>query len=284
MPIIGRTDAASNSVIMAPAQFGKAPTTTNRDALYQNTTADAFVTNETIGMYAISEEEMNFASVLGLQSATPNNAGSGGSYVPGDTFTLANTDGVAFVDAVINVYSTKVRTVTATAASGTDYANGDTVTCNTGTMTTNAVFTVTTGTANTSIASLTLTTNGVFTTNPTLNASPLRTLTGNGSGGTANLTMGIVSVTVSNSGTYTTAPGNVTAHAPAANTSATGTGATFSLTFANREPEAKRAGMTGWAIRRQGTGGRAGRVSYELLVATGGAMTNSTADDTYLPQ
>jgi hypothetical protein len=147
-------------------------------------------------------------------------------------------------------------------------------------MTTNAVFTVTTGGANTSVASLALTTNGVFTTNPTLNTAALATLTGAGTGATANVTMGINTVTVVGAGMYTTAA-NGTANAP---TGGSGTGATLTLTFSAGVPEAKFAGATGWALRTEGSGGRAGRVQYEVLVAgVGGESANGTTDDPYLP-
>jgi hypothetical protein len=54
----GSSDASSNSVLYAPAQVNLTPNTTNRDALYGNTTADAFVTGATIGMFAVDANEM----------------------------------------------------------------------------------------------------------------------------------------------------------------------------------------------------------------------------------
>lgn len=40
---------------------------------------------------------------------------------------------------------------------------------------------------------------------------------------------------------------------------------------------------SGWVLRREGTGGRAGRVNYEVLVATG-TITGDASDDTQLPE
>lgn len=57
MPLWGNTDTTGNSTIYAPAQFGKAPNTANRDALYGNTTAGAFVTGATIGQYGVDTNE-----------------------------------------------------------------------------------------------------------------------------------------------------------------------------------------------------------------------------------
>lgn len=54
----GKSDAASNSVIWAPTSVKLAPDTTNRDALYGNTTADSFVTNQTIGMFGVDSNEV----------------------------------------------------------------------------------------------------------------------------------------------------------------------------------------------------------------------------------
>lgn len=39
----------------------------------------------------------------------------------------------------------------------------------------------------------------------------------------------------------------------------------------------------GWVLRKEGTGLRAGRVTYETLVASGSIPTNDGADDTYFP-
>lgn len=49
-----------------------------------------------------------------------------------------------------------------------------------------------------------------------------------------------------------------------------------------RENEAPRAAHAGWALRTEGTGGRAGRVQFEVLVA-GGSITGDAADDALLP-
>jgi hypothetical protein len=38
----------------------------------------------------------------------------------------------------------------------------------------------------------------------------------------------------------------------------------------------------GWVLRKEGTGGRAGRVTYEVLVAAG-SLTGDASDDTYFP-
>ena len=55
------------------------------------------------------------------------------------------------------------------------------------------------------------------------------------------------------------------------------------MAYANTaDTEADSVPHSGWVIRTEGTGNRAGRVSYEVLVA--GGITGDAADDTQLPE
>lgn len=54
----GKNDAASNSVIWAPTSVKLAPTRANANTLFGNTTADAYVTGTTIGMYGVDDAEI----------------------------------------------------------------------------------------------------------------------------------------------------------------------------------------------------------------------------------
>lgn len=58
MALWGNTDAASNSTIFAPAQVKLTPNTTNRDNLFGNTTADAFITGITVGQFGVDSNEV----------------------------------------------------------------------------------------------------------------------------------------------------------------------------------------------------------------------------------
>lgn len=51
-------DSAANSVIWAAAQVNKTPNTANRDALWGNTTANAFVAGVTVGMFGVDDAEI----------------------------------------------------------------------------------------------------------------------------------------------------------------------------------------------------------------------------------
>lgn len=132
------------------------------------------------------------------------------------------------------------RVVTAVVGSnaGANYANNDVVRLNTGTATTNAEFTVTTGAANTSVASVVVSQNGVFSAAPTLV-----------SGATNNKTVG----------------------------NASANGLLLTVTLA-RAYETTKVPHTGWNVRKVGQGGRAGRVQYETLVAGGITSSNASDD------
>lgn len=278
MPLWTTTDNANGAPLSVASQFNKTPNTANRDALYGNTTADAFITGQTTSVLAVDSTEIAVGD-LTLSAVEANNVGTGGSFIPGEILGLTATGGTAASVATVKVNSTKVRTVTANPATGSGYANGDTLTCNTGVMTTNAVFTVTTGASNTSVASLALTSNGVFTENPTLLNSALKNLVvanTSANGATANLTMRIDALSVVNPGRYSVVPTAVNNNTLTG--SATGTGATAKLTWASIS---KGVPHTGWVIRTEGSGGRAGRVHYEVLVA--GHVTGDGSDDALLP-
>lgn len=58
MPLWGNQDAASNSTIFAPTSVKLAPNSANRDNLFNNTTADAFISGVTVGQFAVDEKEI----------------------------------------------------------------------------------------------------------------------------------------------------------------------------------------------------------------------------------
>ena len=54
----GTGDDHANSVSYAPQQYKKEATPANQQALYGNTTADAFVTGATVGQFAVDTNEI----------------------------------------------------------------------------------------------------------------------------------------------------------------------------------------------------------------------------------
>lgn len=242
-------------------------------------------------------------------TATINNKGTGGNYIPGETLTAATGTGTA---ATLNVSSTSVRTI-AIAVAGSGYVNGDVITVQSGTGThANAV--VTTGAADTIPASLALANGGIYTVNPTLAAAATANTTGAGAGLTVNLTTKVNAVAIKTAGSYTVLP---TLTGDATTGSATGTGATVDLAIGVNDVTLSNNGTSyttapvitfggaggsganghavlqssgrgkgfhaGWVLRTEGQGGRAGRITYETLVAMG-SITGDGADDAQFPE
>lgn len=58
MPLWGSRDAASNSTIFAAAQVKVTPNTVNRDALFGNTTANAYIDGVTVGQFGVDDNEI----------------------------------------------------------------------------------------------------------------------------------------------------------------------------------------------------------------------------------
>ena len=78
MPLWGKVDNAANSTIFAAAQVNKAPNSTNRDLLYSNTTADAFITNATVGQFGVDTKEVASANGVAHAGWVLRTVGTGG--------------------------------------------------------------------------------------------------------------------------------------------------------------------------------------------------------------
>lgn len=279
MPLWGRTDDAGNSAIFAAAQVNKTPNTANRTALYQNTTPDAFITDATVGVYNVSEAEQKFSNTRLLVGAEINESGNSGSYEIGDILTITKGSATEQVQAQIEVKTLTIRTATVNAV-GSGYANGDTLTIGDS----GCVLTVTTGESDDEIASLAITDPGEFTETPS-GSQLLVNIESSGEDGTVDLEMDPLALAVVNPGRYLgTSPTAANNALTTANDYSDGEGVTADLTFQLTEAEAARAGAVGWCIRTEGSGGRAGRVSYECLVALGETANAETSDDAVLPQ
>lgn len=60
---------------------------------------------------------------------------------------------------------------------------------------------------------------------------------------------------------------------------------TDEMAYANTDTsEAHAVPHSGWVLRKEGTGGRAGRVQYEVLVASGSMTAGDQSDNTELPE
>lgn len=78
MPLWGKVDNAANSTIFAAAQVNKTPNSTNRDLLYSNTTADAFITNATVGQFGVDTTEVKSANGVTHAGWVLRTVGTGG--------------------------------------------------------------------------------------------------------------------------------------------------------------------------------------------------------------
>jgi len=284
MPLWGNQDAASNSVISAPAQFKQAPNTANRDALYGNTTQDGVVAGQTVGMYAADTTEMSVGSGP-VVDAVITFAGSGYRANTTVAFSANNTGADAAANAQSNAsgritavnltnngsgYSTSPIITIAAPAAQTFAGNTTSVTVgntrNTGwiTLGSNRVFfvnndivTYLVAASNTAIGGLT---NNTTYAVQTINSTAIQLL----------VSVGGASVNLSSAETTTAQAGH----------SLTGETATGAVTVGG----AKNRGIShaGWVVRTEGTGGRAGRVQYETLVAMS-SITGDGSDDNPLP-
>lgn len=277
MPLWGNSDAASNSVLSAPAQLKQAPNTTNRDALFGNTTANGYGTGETVGMYAVDTTEMGVASG-GVAVITITNAGSG--YTANATVTIAGGGGAsATANATANTSTGKIKIVNITDA-GSSYETNPTVTI--------AAPTAIVFNGNTAVSGNTI---ALSSANSKFQAGDRVTYAGNTTstpGGLTDTASYYVSFANSTVIALATTPNGANIELTAASgTSTTANGATLTGTTATATATVggavnKGVAHAGWVLRTEGTGGRAGRVHYETLVAMGSISTDAS-DDTLLP-
>lgn len=261
----GKSDAASNSVLWAPTSVKLAPNTTNRDNLYGNTTADAFITNQTVGMFAIdTSESLGEANVV---SVAVTAAGSGFTVRPTVTFSGGGGTGAA-------ANTTAKLVAVAIGDAGSGYVNAEVVTINGGTGT-SANVTIANTNASGVVTAVSIVSGqaGSYTVLPTLANNAVTG--GTGTGLKLNLTIGLNTVTVTANGSgYTSAPA-------VAIGGTGGVGATATAAINTSEGK-KGAPHAGWVLRTEGSGGRAGRVTYETLVAMGSISSDNNSDDTNL--
>lgn len=268
MSLWSNTDANTSIPKFAPSLVKLSNSQENNDLLYANTTQDAFISGQIVGVFGVSPNEK--AGTGNASSITVSTAGDSAYGLPVITVTGANTT-QATATANMKLVSATIHTA------GTRYANGNTFQVHAGTNTTTAVLTVTNVGAVGNITGISVTTSGKYSTIATANINTLSVNTASGTGFTANLRFGFESATVNvaGQGYNTSTVGAI----------ATGNGisnAVFTVTLSGQEGTDTGV-LAGWNLRKEGTGGRAGRVQYECLVGMG-SMTGDGADDTKLAE
>lgn len=269
-------DSAANSVSWAPALVNKTANTGNQTDMFGNTTVGAFVPNQVVGQFGVSAAEAGSSNGT-IHAGTVQVVKSGSGYAANANLTVSGGAG------------------NTTAAAGNAHAN-----------------------SMGRIDGLLFTNNGVgYTSPPTLVVDPPAAVTFNALSAVSN-TNDTISLSTANSKfipgdrvQYLVAAGNTAVggltngqfyYITASNTTTVSLGLTaasanidltasvtetgHSLTGETAEfvavlSQGKAVAHAGWNLRRVGTGGRAGRVTWECLVAMG-SMSADASDDTIL--
>lgn len=267
-------DSAANSVLWGPSLVKLPANGANRDALFGNTTADAFVENATVATYGVGDNEMNYDTWKIIGAVPGSNSGVSVLITSnGTTQYIAN--GTGSTNAVINVESVKVSTAAINAA-GEGYSNGDKVTL-VGGDGTGATFEVTANATGNATA-ISILTPGYFANSADVPGAVSNTsnTTGDGTGLKLDITLGAETLSLQTEGSYTAEP-DTTDFALTAEGDQTGTGLVVNLT--TTKFNAKQAvAHAGHVLVTQGTGGRAGRIQTETLVTQ--SALSADAEDT----
>jgi hypothetical protein len=289
----GNTDVAGNSCLWGVTGYNGAPNTTNRSSFYDNITPDAFVTGITAGQFGANAVEMGVASGPVAQ-ITITNAGTG--YVSNSTITFTGGGGTsAAATGTANSFGKISGSVISNA--GTAYGTNPTISFaapantafNGNTAITGGPSTGLTTDANSTITVAIVSANNfgaaAFKVGDTVKyrVDAGNTVVGGLTTETiffiqhANTTkIALAATSGGNRITLTKSAGTD----PQAGHFLQGTTATGAAVVGG----AKNKGVThaGWVVRTAGTGGRAGRVQYETLVAMG-SITGDGSDDDVLP-
>lgn len=275
MALWGKTDNAANSVSYAVNQFGVTANSDNKTAFFGNTSAWAADSKLVAGQFGVSAAETGTGSG-GVATAVITKAGSG--YTANATVTFTATNGGADAAANVNVAVGRASVINITNA-GSGYKTDPTIAIS----------------APTAI---------VFNGNTAVTGGAITLSNAN--------TKFLVGDKVTYAGNTTSTPGGLTdntlyfvsfANTTVIKLAATAGGANIAITAASGDNTTaggatltgetaegyvvvgggENVGATaGWNIRTVGTGGRAGRVQYECLVAMRN-VTGDASDDTILP-
>jgi len=277
----GKTDIYTNSVSWAVAGFNKTANTgagSNQQAFYNNVTPDAFVQNITAGQFGVDTTEIGVGSGAVAQ-VTITNAGTGygatiNSVITGGGGTGAN---VGFSATVGKLTSSTINN------GGSSYETNPTVTIPAPPATTfNANSAVTAGTGGGANSTIALSSAASFAANDAVTytvAAGNTAISGLTSGTKYYIQFANATVVALSS-----APGGsrITLTKGLTQTGHTLQGDTATAVAVVGGAFNKGVSHAGWVVRTVGSGGRAGRVQYETLVAMG-TITSDGSDDTVLP-
>ena len=272
MPLWGNKDAASNSTLYVLSQVKKTPNTTNQSNLFGNVTPNAIKSGIAVGQFGVDVNEARVAQANVISYIITFN---GSGYTANAAVTLTGGGGSG---ASSNATANSTGRISAVNANqvGSGYTSNPSVTI--------AAPANTTFNANTGITGnyITISSAGAFIPGDKVVysvAAGNTAVSGLTSGSTyyiktANSTVISLSATGDLAAAITLAKGlSETGHAIQGQT------ATAEAVINGGETNGATAG---WNLRTVGTGGRAGRVQYECLVAMRSISTDAS-DDTVLP-
>jgi hypothetical protein len=276
---------AVNSTIVNAADVkavAAAPTAANVALLYGNTTPDVYTTGETIGLFLIDATEEHSGGDK-VTDVSLIQGGAGYVEAPGVTFSNGGGSGAAASATISGGAVTKVTMTNV----GTSYETVPTVTLQT------PVLTVPTANVNTGTSVITYTAHGqangaalVFNWNGSANI-----------GGLTNANTYYVAPVNANSFKLATSAANAANNVTISLTTTGGTGQYFIISSGTRATAIAVKGLgqnddanstfthashVGWNLKTVGSGGRAGRVTYETLVALANPIGDGS-DDITLP-
>lgn len=271
----GNTDDAANSVLWAVSQLNKTANTTNQTNLFGNVTPNAFVTGQVVGQFGVDVTEMNLAqSNAAVAQYIVVNAGSG--YSANAAVTVANSTGGSNTSAANSTVAVgRVTALTANIALGGFSGVAPAVTI--------AAPAAIVFNGNTAVSGNTI---AITAANSKFLVGDKVVYAGNTLSTPGGLTdTGTYYISFSN--TTVVALTDVPNGANIALTKAAGDNTTAgggTLTGETATAVAVLSGVqhgaahSGWVLRTVGTGGRAGRVQYETLVAMGGNLSTDAED------
>jgi hypothetical protein len=269
----GKSDAASNSVLWGVAGYNKTANSENRDAFFDNVTRGAYITNMIVGQFGVDTAEVGVLNG-NVVHVTVTYAGSG--YSQNVALSFSGGGGSSAAATGVANATGRIASVTITNG-GSSYETNPTVTLAAPYSNT---FNSSTGVLANSM--ITFTSAALYAVNdPITYTTPAAN---SAIGGLANNTTYYVQENDGTRISFTATVGGprITLTAKGASESHNLTGATATAVAVVGGGKNKGVAHAGWNVRTVGTGGRAGRVQYETLVAMG-SITGDATDDSILP-
>lgn len=275
-------DSAANSVLWGVSGYNVRANTVNQANFYDNVSRSAYITDMIIGQFGVDNDEIGVA----LGNIVHVTAVTQGTGYTGNANTTISGGGGQGANVTAVAVSGKITSFTIVTA-GNTYSSSPTVVVDAPAATSfNANTAVTagpsTGLVTDANSSITVSSAGSFATG---DAIIYRAAAGNTaiSGLTSGTTYYVQAANSTWLGLSATSGGSrITLTKGLTETGHTLQGITATAGAAINGGKNVGIAHAGWNVRKVGTGGRAGRVQYETLVAMG-SMTSDGSDDTILP-